>query len=64
MSAEVIVSLINSTAFPIAACIFMGWFITNTLDKLRGCIDANTKVLSKLLGKLDQEDLIDGEDME
>lgn len=35
MDAGTILNLIGSYAFPIVACIFMGWFIKYTTDKHR-----------------------------
>lgn len=64
MSVDSIVTLISSTGFPIVCCIFMWKFITDSLNKMKDCIDSNTQVLNKLLAKLDRGGISDDYNLE
>lgn len=47
-----IVNLIGSVGFPIAACIYMAVTQTKTVDKLRESVDNNTRIMERLLDKI------------
>lgn len=56
MDPSSIVSLISSVGFPIVCCIGLAWYVNNTQKELTITIQNNTKVLEKLLTKLNIED--------
>ena len=60
-----IANLITTLGFPIACCCVLGWYIyrlqemhKQETDALRETIDNNTKILERLLIKMNQEELI------
>lgn len=49
-----ITQMVSNVGFPIVACIFMAWFINNTLKDFTNTMRENTTMLSKLCDKLDE----------
>ena len=49
-----ITQMVSNVGFPIVACIFMAWFINNTLKDFTTTMRENTTMLSKLCDKLDE----------
>ena len=47
-----ITTLITSVGFPIACCVAMGWYYVTSMKKFEETLAENTKVLEKLLTKL------------
>lgn len=65
MGVETLTSVISTLGFPIATCVALFWFIlqtndkyTETLEKLRGTIEENTRLIHNILVliKKDEED--------
>ena len=57
---QTIVTILGNGFFPIGVCGFLFWYVWNKdkqhkdeIGELRKSIDSNTKVLSKLVDKLD-----------
>ena len=48
-----ITQMISNVGFPIVACVFMAWFINNTLKDFTNTMKENTTMISKLCDKLD-----------
>ncbi len=48
-----VTQMVSNVGFPIVACIFMAWFINNTLKDFTNTMRENTAMLSKLCDKLD-----------
>ena len=46
---DTITTLIGSLGFPIAACVFLAWFMTSQLKEFRKSIEANTEAVKELL---------------
>ena len=55
-----IINVISTLGFPIAACVFMAWYLTSKFEKLvegmlqtqkefRASIDANSKLVNELI---------------
>ena len=55
MSANEIVQLIAQIGFPIVCCIFMWIYITQCQKETTEAINNNTKLLEKLVEKIDKE---------
>lgn len=53
MDVQMIITLVGSLGFPIFACCFLGWFIYKVVLDLQKTIEKNTKILEKILTKLD-----------
>lgn len=53
-----VVQLITSVGFPIACCIFMGYYIMTTLKEITKTIENNTQAIIELttLVKQDEDD--------
>lgn len=49
MELDTITTLIGSLGFPIAACVFLAWFMTSQLKEFRKSIEANTEAVKELL---------------
>lgn len=49
MELDTITTLIGSLGFPIAACVFLAWFMTSQLREFRKSIEANTEAVKELL---------------
>lgn len=49
MELDTITALIGSLGFPIAACVFLAWFMTSQLKEFRKSIEANTEAVKELL---------------
>lgn len=49
MELDTITALIGSLGFPIAACVFLAWFMTSQLKEFRKSIEENTEVVKELL---------------
>lgn len=49
MDAATITQLIGSLGFPIAACCFMGWYMTNIMKEFRDAMNDNTMALKELI---------------
>ena len=59
---EIITTLLGQYAFPIAACVAMGWYVVHTgdqhkaeMDEMRQALENNTIALTKLADKLGEE---------
>ena len=48
-----VTQMVSNVGFPIVACIFMAWFINNTLKDFTNTMRENTNMLAKLCDKLD-----------
>lgn len=55
-----VINIISTLGFPIAACVFMAWYLTSKFEKLvegmlqtqkefRASIDANSKLVNELI---------------
>lgn len=53
MDINAVTSIISSVGFPIAACIWMGWFINGTMKEFRETIAENTAMLKELKARLE-----------
>lgn len=58
-----ILNLIQNVAFPIAACLAMGWYVVRQDDKheketdaLRTALENNTVALTKLIERMDDDE--------
>ena len=49
MDAATITQLIGSLGFPIAACCFMGWYMTSIMKEFRDAMNDNTMALKELI---------------
>lgn len=49
MDMATITQLIGSLGFPIAACCFMAWYLTNTMKEFREILNENTAALRELI---------------
>lgn len=56
MDVNSVTQLITSVGFPIFCCIAMGWYVNTTMKDLTNTISNNTKVMEKILTKLDLDD--------
>lgn len=54
MEMNEIISLIQGTGFPIAACIGMGWYINKITDKVQQTIENNTAAIHKLIERIEK----------
>lgn len=48
MDAATITSLVGSLGFPIAACCFMGWYMTSIMKEFRATMEKNTLAIQEL----------------
>lgn len=60
MTADVVMQMISTVAFPVCMCLIMAWYIKYQLDQhtkemtvFREAIDANTKVITQLYEKME-----------
>ncbi|MCQ2053059.1 MAG: hypothetical protein MJZ03_03905 [archaeon] len=56
MDINVVASLIGSLGFPIVSCGFLAWFIYKVVLDLQKTIEHNTKIMEKILTKLDMDE--------
>lgn len=56
MDISTISALISSVGFPIACCVFCGYYITTTMKDFSKTIENNTLVIQKLLSKLGKDE--------
>ena len=54
MELETVVSLVSSVGFPIVCCFFMWRYINTTLKDFTNTMNENTKMISKLCDRLEQ----------
>lgn len=55
MNYEQIVTLIGSLGFPIVVCFILFWFINKTIEEVKDTVDNNTRMVEKLLDKINKE---------
>lgn len=55
MDVATITSLISSVGFPIACCVFCGYYISTTLKDITKTIENNTLAIQKLITELTHE---------
>lgn len=48
MDAATITSLVGSLGFPIAACCFLGWYMTSIMKEFRDTMEKNTLAIREL----------------
>lgn len=58
-----IANLISTLGFPIVACIYLARNQAKSLDKMSDVVNANTRMVERLLTKIDAEELME-EDFE
>lgn len=51
-----IVQIITTVGFPIACCIFMGWYIVTTMKEFSKTIENNTLAIKELITILKQDE--------
>ena len=49
MDVTAITSLVGSLGFPIAACCFLGWYMTSIMKEFREAIEKNTLAIRELV---------------
>lgn len=54
MDAQLITSWVSSVGFPILACVYMWKYISTSLKEFTETINENTKMVEKLIDKLDE----------
>lgn len=54
MEANEIITIIQGTGFPIAACIGMGWYINKITDKVQTSLENNTAAIHKLIERIEK----------
>lgn len=57
MDLQLISSWISSVGFPILACIYMWKYISTSLKDFTETIHENTRMIEKLIDKLDEKDV-------
>lgn len=55
MDVNVITSLVSSVGFPIACCVFCGYYISTTLKDITKTIENNTLAIQKLITELSHD---------
>ena len=59
MDVNILTELVNNLGFPICMVAYFIWDKKNAMKTMADAINNNTKVLTKLLGVLDHEEMID-----
>ena len=49
-------TLISSVGFPIVCCVFMAWYINNTMKDFTEIMNRNNTLLEKLITKMGEDD--------
>lgn len=60
MNVNEVVQAISSLGFPIVTCLLCFWYINKTTEDLRNAIDNNTRVMTKIITKLNIDEGDDG----
>lgn len=53
MTADVVMEMIGSYAFPICMCVAMFWMVNTTMKDLRDTISENTNAIARLIDRMD-----------
>lgn len=55
MTADTVITIIQGTGFPIAACIGMGWYINKITDKVQQSLENNTAAIHKMIERMEMK---------